>query len=130
MKKLLYLFFLISITSTPYASNNAGAFLEKSVGPRPASLGLAYSAAANDTYSIYLNPAGLTHVQRRQWSLHHYRAFETSYFGTQGTFKWKSLYFGLGLIRANVNDIDEVIRNDEGTLQKTGTSFSYHAMAL
>jgi hypothetical protein len=130
MKKLLLFITLLFQISTITASNNAGAFLEKSMGPRPTAMGFAYAAAATDANSIYLNPAGLTNIERQHVSVHNYNAFETSYFGAQGSFKWESVQFGMGLVRANVSDINEVIRNDSGNLEKTGTSFAYTGYAL
>lgn len=45
--------------------------LEQGVGARAAALGFAYSALADDATALHWNPAGLSAVQRREWSGSH-----------------------------------------------------------
>ena len=58
------------------AGTTAGDFLRIGVGARAAAMGEAYSAVADDVYSMYWNPAGLSEVKDRQLLLTHTAWYE------------------------------------------------------
>ncbi|MFH1369450.1 MAG: hypothetical protein ABII64_10040 [Elusimicrobiota bacterium] len=66
MRKIVSAFLLLSIIS-PMAFG--GAFDRIGVGSRPKGMGDAYTAVADDIYSIYWNPAGLSKVKRKAMAL-------------------------------------------------------------
>jgi hypothetical protein len=62
--------FLAALVAVP-----AAAFDEFQVGARPAALSGAFSAMADDTHSLYYNPAGLVRVTRPEISAYYGRLF-------------------------------------------------------
>lgn len=63
LKKILSICLILLVTSNVYAAHGGAAFLKKGVGARALALGGAYTALADDTSSVYWNPAGLGRVQ-------------------------------------------------------------------
>ncbi len=53
------------------AGTDAGQFLKIGVGPRACGMGEAFCAVADDSYTIYYNPAGLTQLTQKQISFMH-----------------------------------------------------------
>ena len=79
-KKLMKLFLVLfpALNLTPYTLNEAfasgktgAAFLKVGVGARPAGMGGAFTAIANDVTAIHWNPAGLTQLSKREISAMH-----------------------------------------------------------
>jgi hypothetical protein len=75
MKKIFYTF-LLSFASLTWAQNpNLGTagvqFLQIGVGAKPAALGGAYVAAANDALALFWNPAGIANVQHQSVHFSH-----------------------------------------------------------
>lgn len=67
IKKILTIIVLLSgIITAQDLSGVAGAFADIGFGARPAALGGAFTAAANDVHSIMWNPAGLAQLERPQ----------------------------------------------------------------
>ncbi|MDR3113858.1 MAG: hypothetical protein LBU09_05725 [Endomicrobium sp.] len=65
-----------------YAGSGGAAFLKKGIGARALALGGAYTALADDTSSLYWNPAGLARVQD----------YSVSLMGTSGSSdEWENL---------------------------------------
>ena len=78
MKKHTLIIHLLICSLTGFAqelANIPGVFLDVGYGARPMGLGGAYTAAANDAYSIIWNPAGLTQIQGQQASFYFTKQF-------------------------------------------------------
>lgn len=58
------------------AGTRAMSFLKIGVGAEAIGMGESHVAAANDLYSSYWNPAGLSHIQRSQFGFMHNQWFE------------------------------------------------------
>ena len=97
MKKQLILIFLI-FCSCLFAQDLSfipGVFLDIGYGARPTGMGGAYTAAANDVYSLIWNPAGLTHIKNQQASFFYTKQYSlipytmAAYSNGFGESKWK-----------------------------------------
>ena len=75
IRKRLFIFcFVLTVFQvfSLYVSDLYGAVFENiGVGPRAKGMGDAYTAAADDVYSVYWNPAGLMHVDDTYLSFMH-----------------------------------------------------------
>jgi long-subunit fatty acid transport protein len=79
MKRFLALIFIISLIYLANALAGTGTsgaqFLQLSAGGRPSSLGGAYTAFAQGVEAVYINPAGLAHLNGRQAVFTHYELY-------------------------------------------------------
>jgi hypothetical protein len=58
------------------AGTSAAQFLKLGAGSRAGAMGEAYSAVADDIYSVYYNPAGLTHMTKSAMAASHTELFQ------------------------------------------------------
>lgn len=70
--------FLLATTAYGFTGTEGAAFLELPVGARPAGLGGAYSALAEDAYAPVWNPAGLAFLQKAEVSGMHNEYVEST----------------------------------------------------
>ena len=73
LKKQQFILLVLLFAPTGFAqelANIPGMFLDVGYGARPMGMGGAYTATANDAYSIIWNPAGLTQIQGQQASFY------------------------------------------------------------
>lgn len=100
---------LIAQGSSGGASKYAGEFLSLGVGARPMGMGGAYAAISDDASAIYWNPAGLTHLSRRQVLFMHAESFGGlvghDYLGFALPLKALHSALGIGLLRLGVDEI-------------------------
>ena len=74
MRKILFLsslVFVLLISNLTFAKSTAVPFLSINPGARPAGMGEAFSAIADDATATYWNPAGLAFIKQRQVALMH-----------------------------------------------------------
>src|SRR3989339_683754 len=79
MKKVFYLAVIIltivtfanAVSISENAGTTTGEFLRIGAGARPAGMGEAFASVADDVYSLYWNPAGLSKVTQKQALLAH-----------------------------------------------------------
>lgn len=91
-----------------YAGKYAADFMRIGVGARPAAMGNAYVALANDVAAFYWNPAGLTETSRLTLAFEHVPLFHgLAHFNTAGaTLSLKpGIAVGVGWLRLGVDDI-------------------------
>ena len=103
----LFIFILIGFNAS-FAGKYTGDFLRIGVGARPAAMGGAFSAVANDATTFYWNPAGLTSSGRLALHIDHVAMFNAmAHYNVAGvslSLK-KRLAFGVSWIRLGVDDI-------------------------
>lgn len=68
---LLLAAFLLPVEAARGAGGSSAAFLQMGWGARPAAMGDAFTAAADDVDAVYWNPAGLIDVKRLQQTFGH-----------------------------------------------------------
>jgi len=125
---LIIIYLFIGFTLPVVAENNAGAFIEKSYGPRPIAMGSAFTGVANDGNAIYLNPAGLTQIKKSEIEVRNFQGFETVFTGFNYTSKWQGVSYGIGFQNAVVDDIQRSSLVS-GRWKATGDVFAYRANA-
>ncbi|MBT5855325.1 hypothetical protein HOH87_01660 [bacterium] len=119
----------ISYAAAP--SPFSGSFIERTTGPRPTSMGNAYRALSDDTYGIYLNPAGLAQVKDTQFKFMSYDTFETSYHSMEFVLGLGFQTWGFGIIGATVPEIPHTtFDTGTGRVVDTGDTSSYEANAV
>lgn len=104
-------------------------FLKIGTGPRAVGMGEAFTSVADDSSAVYWNPAGLTQLDRYEFSLAHYSwlegiTFQNTNFAMPKT-KWGS--FGMGIYRLGKTDIQGY---DSGGSATKKYEFSDTAAAL
>ncbi|MDI6792425.1 MAG: PorV/PorQ family protein [bacterium] len=134
MKKSIKIWSLVALvaiylTGQSWAASDetgttAANFLKIGVGARPAAMGEAYGAIADDAFALYWNPAGLVNLKTREFSFTHTEwLLDTryEYFGFAQQFKpFGSLGAGLAIIDAG--DIPNVGEGPGGEpLGQSGT---------
>ncbi|PIU18675.1 MAG: hypothetical protein COT18_09980 [Elusimicrobia bacterium CG08_land_8_20_14_0_20_59_10] len=126
MKKIFILCLSLAFPSGAYASGagtTAANFLKVAMSPRAMSLGGAYSALADDSGAVFVNPAGLALSEDKEVALdfstylQDARMGNLSYSGTAGEKR-----FGLGATFLTVGDIERRGLNDSaGIVPELGT---------
>ena len=134
MKKILICVLALAFPAGAYASGagtTAAPFLKVAMSPRAIAMGGAFSALADDSGAVFVNPAGLAQSDKREVGLGFTTYFQDakmgnlSYAGTIGDKR-----FGLGLTFMNVGGIEKRGLNDAvGVVPELGT-FSSNDMAL
>ncbi|RAP39076.1 hypothetical protein DID80_01000 [Candidatus Marinamargulisbacteria bacterium SCGC AAA071-K20] len=130
--RILTAFIIVLSLSVPvFSESNAGAYVEKAHSPRVTALGYAFAGLADDGSSLFTNPAGLSLSSKLSFQITNYSAFETDYMNMMFNYRIKKLTIALGMIRAEVSEIEEVIEHSffSGFYQKTGNVFDYQARA-
>ncbi len=117
-------FLLLLLSSSVFGQNSryANAFLEIPLGARPAGMGNAYAAVANDATAFFWNPAGVALVNRREVSLMYASQFDgmAQYHFIGYTHQLSRDYgFSVAWIRYSVGNIPETSaledsKNDRG----------------
>lgn len=68
--------FFVLLACLPFVSGTSFAsFEELPTGGRPAGLGNAFTALADDVYAAYYNPAGLVHIKRSEFTAYYSRLY-------------------------------------------------------
>jgi len=127
--KFCFLAFAILTFSLPlHAADNAGAFLEQTLGPKATGLGMAFTSIADNTDAIFVNPAGL---KTHEVNVMTYQAFETNFQSIGYVFPLMGFNLGIGYIHAGVDNIEETVF-DSGLNQfvPTGKTFGYAASGI
>ncbi|OGH59169.1 MAG: hypothetical protein A3G34_02480 [Candidatus Lindowbacteria bacterium RIFCSPLOWO2_12_FULL_62_27] len=132
---LLWTYYLLVLTVLIVASRPAmgastgttGApFLKISVGSRPAAMGSAYTAVAEEPYALHYNPASIGHMDRWDLSAMHQDQFgEVSfdYFGLAAPAIKNRSGWGMSFVRMAVDDFSRTELDD-------GVKFTNADMAL
>ncbi|MFC1752847.1 PorV/PorQ family protein [Thermoproteota archaeon] len=128
---LLALASLVFIIPMPLiASDNAGAFLEKGLHPRPAGMGFSHTGLAQDSNAVYWNPAGLSELEGLDLSLMMTEAFDTQYSAFQIAKNWNGLGLGLTCIQAQMGGIQETVPWIDDRYIFSGNAYTYQAAAI
>lgn len=92
--------------SGPVWAGTAVDLLDLGLGARPAGMGGAYTAVANDSMAMFWNPAGLATLGSAQSvGLMRTTAFETNYLLAYWTGQYGDMNVGVGYVSAGVDDI-------------------------
>ena len=105
MKRLALVVLLVLASQSCWAAETAS-FLNIGVGARGLGMGGAYTALANDANALYWNPAGLSKLEKREFTASHAELFESTRLDflayahptSQGTFSAGLLYLSQGKI--------------------------------
>lgn len=134
MKNILICLLTLAFPAGAYASGagtTAAPFLKVSMSPRAIAMGGAFSALADDSGAVFVNPAGLAQFEQREVGLGFTQYFQDAKMGNlsyAGNLADKR--FGLGLTFMNVGGIEKRGLNDAvGVVPDIG-SFSSNDMAL
>lgn len=121
----LWVYFLLVLTicisaSIPAMGASSGttgaAFLKVSVGPRPAAMGSAYTAVAEEPYALHYNPASISSTDRWDLSAMHQDQFgqvRFDYFGLAAPAIKNRSAWGVSFIRMAIDDYART-ENDDG----------------
>ncbi|MFH1562549.1 MAG: PorV/PorQ family protein [Nitrospirota bacterium] len=130
------LLFLCLMVIPEGASGSGAAFLKMDVGARPAGLGGAYTALADDVTAIYWNPAGLAQLDQTELNFMHNEWFAGIKYEFLGAaYPVENLTFATSLTYLYMDDIKEVLKKDtegnyNGRYWETGKVFTAEDMAL
>ncbi|OGS49550.1 MAG: hypothetical protein A3J79_09450 [Elusimicrobia bacterium RIFOXYB2_FULL_62_6] len=134
MKTILTCVLALSFPAGAYASGagtTAAPFLKVAMSPRAIAMGGAFSALADDSGAVFVNPAGIAQFETREIGLGFTQYFQEAKMGNlsyAGTVADKR--FGLGLTFMNVGGIERRGLNDNvGVVPELG-SFSSNDLAL
>jgi hypothetical protein len=108
MKKLIFLFLLISVVSFGQSAGNSGlAFLKFGFGARNIAMGDAGSSASNDLSALYYNPSRLVSFESNQAMFMHSEWIQ-DVTSEVGGIKWNmfNLPWAVGFNVTSVSDID------------------------
>lgn len=142
-KKLIPKLILVLIFSLQLLACNCGYalgpgttganFLKIAVGARPAGMGEAFVATADDVSSVYWNPAGLTQVTDRQilfmhnfWlqGIHHdYIAYAEG--GREYSLGFSALLLSAGVMDRTLEDASENYAGTDGKFTYTDSAFTF-----
>ncbi|MBN1899102.1 MAG: PorV/PorQ family protein [Spirochaetes bacterium] len=125
MKKIVFLFILILLAMQPAYSDDAGVenIFDYGAGARAMGMGNAYVAVADDSSSIYFNPAGLGTLGYNELMLLHTTLFYNTYYNFF-SFAYPTLdmgTIGLGIFRIGTGDI--VFRDSHNIVSDSDLSF-------
>ncbi|MCP4051372.1 MAG: PorV/PorQ family protein [bacterium] len=133
IKRIITIIILLQLylAASTWGSDNAGAFLEKSISPGATALGMSYVSFAKNSAAAYWNPAALTKCDATEIYLMGTKAFETQYLSLQTSVKsFLGLNWGFSYIGAYLAGIYETTRHQSYDRHiKTGNSLSYGADA-
>ena len=125
MKKipLFAILLFVAHTTTVFAGFSkvgtaSAQFLKIGIGARPAAMGEAYAALANDASALYWNPAGLTQLRQRSLAVSHtewFAGIAHDFIGIVLPYG-SSAAFGLSVITLNTGEQEvTTVRQPEGT---------------
>lgn len=125
---LLAVILLATPCSTLLAAANTGAaFLKIDTGARPAAMGGAYTAVADDVNALYYNPGGLPNIGRRELGATHAEWLLGSKFDFLG-FAQPTMHgtFGLGVTRLTSGGFQErdASRRQTGGFEAMDTAYT------
>ncbi|MFC1478205.1 hypothetical protein ACFL57_01960 [Candidatus Margulisiibacteriota bacterium] len=130
---LITLFLALSLQTAIAGQGQGGAFLNNPAGARAVGMGCAQTAAADDGYASFYNPAGIARAQSPEINTMVSSVFDlvdhkyASYIhplGSEGT-------LGVSYISAGVgNIIASDYNSSTGLITETGDTFSYSASAI
>ena len=120
---------LITVCCQTFASDNAGAFIEKGLQARSSAMGMGYVSVAENSDAIYWNPACLTRINKNDISIMGSKAYETDYLSFQYATKYNDFGIGFGYIGAAMLGIHETALGNNSRYEKTGNELSYQAAA-
>jgi hypothetical protein len=105
---LAAVFFGAGLSFADNVGTTGAQFLKIGVGARAVAMGGAFSAVADDVYSIYYNPAGLANQKKRQVASSYVRYFQGINIGFVGYSQklLKDGVMGIGLNYVSVSDIE------------------------
>lgn len=117
------------------ASGAGAAFLKMDVGARPAAMGGAYTALADDVTAIYWNPAGLAQLDQTELNfMHNQWVSGIKYEFLGAAYPVENLTLATSLTYLYMDEIKEVLIDTEGKgngrYWETGKVFSAEDMAL
>lgn len=126
---ILFLYFIIlpgNVLGTGVA------FLKIDVGAKPAAMGGAYTALADDVTAIYWNPAGLAQLNQTELNVMHNDWFSgINYEFLALAYPTENLTFATSLIYLYTDEIKEVLKDTKkGGYWETGKVFSAESIAL
>ena len=126
MKKIFMLYLLLALPAEAYASGagtTAAPFLKAAMSPRAVALGGAFSALADDSGAVFVNPAGLALFDRREAALDFSTYLQDAKMGNlsyAGMMGWHR--FGLGVTFMTVGGIEKRGLTDSvGAVPELGT---------
>lgn len=109
------------------AANTGAAFLKIDTGARPAAMGGAYTAVADDVNALYYNPGGLPNIGRRELGATHAEWLLGSKFDFLG-FAQPAAHgtFGLGVTRLTSGSFQErdASRRETGGFEASDTAYT------
>lgn len=122
--------FIPALASPAWSQNSGAAFLRIDTGARPAALGGAYTAIADDVHALHYNPAGLSTIGRREVGLSHAQWLLGSRFDFLGYAHptWLGT-LGIGLTRLAAGELEgrDYSRRGSGSF---GAAHSAYAVGL
>ena len=126
---LLALGFILTPTYWLLAALNTGAaFLKIGAGARPAAMGGAYTALADDVNAIYYNPGALARLRRQELGATHAEWLLGTKFDFIGYAQPTSMgTFGLGITRLGVGSTEgrDANRQASGGFEASDTAYSF-----
>lgn len=127
-KNILFLLFLILVIINTFSyaggpGSTSAAFLKIGVGARPAGMGGAFTAVANDVNSIFWNPAGLLSINNNEFIFMHNDWFENINYEYIGyAHKLNKNVIGIGVSYVNLGNIDVTQINGLSPVTNLGTT--------
>lgn len=131
MKQLLITLFLsICFPLNLYCSDNAGAFIEKGIQAKASAMGMSQVSIAQNSDAVYWNPALISFSKNQEIRLMGTKAYETQYLSAQGLFRILGHPFGIALINAYIDGIQETrASSTPGRYTFSGNNLDYGAYA-
>ncbi len=127
MKKIFMLYLLLALPAEAYASGagtTAAPFLKAAMSPRAVALGGAFSALADDSGAVFVNPAGLALFDRREAALDFSTYLQDAKMGNLSYAGMMGLHrFGLGVTFMTVGGIAKTLNDtpSSGAVPELGT---------
>ncbi|MEW6040698.1 MAG: PorV/PorQ family protein [Elusimicrobiota bacterium] len=118
--------FFLSIPLNAAAGTSTATFLKITPGARPAGMGEAFSAVADDINSLYLNPAGLVNIKRKEISVMKNQWFTdiTHFFGGIAL-PFQNDTLGFGLNNLYISGIEIYDRGNLTGINASDISFDF-----
>lgn len=134
MKKILAFILVAAFPAGVYASGagtTAAPFLKAAMSPRAIAMGGAFSALADDSGAVFVNPAGLAQFDKREMGLGFTQYFQGARMGNLSyAGNLADNRFGLGVTFMNVGGIEKRGLTDvQGAVPELGT-FSSNDLAV
>ncbi|HPG31548.1 MAG TPA: PorV/PorQ family protein [bacterium] len=120
---------IVLSTANGYCAGTTGAqFLQIGIGAKPVSLGGAYTAAAEDVYGLYWNPAGIAFLNKSELTIQHNEWIEDVTYDFAG-YAAKIIdknYIGIAVYHLSSGDIEgrDLLGNKSGDYKSTDSAMS------